>query len=96
MIFERIRLASSFCTRPYHCQIRNRPWQAQVKLPSSPSQLLFSHEIATIVSITLSHEMDCRLAIIRGLTETLKEGVDRNLSRFNQLVRNCCLSELLG
>jgi len=36
------------------------------------------------------------VAIIRGLIETLKEAVDRNLSRFNQLVRNCCFKWVVG
>lgn len=96
MIFEPIRLASSFCTAPYHCQIRNRPWQAQAKLPSSPSQLLFTCEIATIAVMAFSREMDCCLAILRALNEAWEEGVDRNLSWFNQLVNNCRSSWLLG
>ena len=35
--------------------------------------------------MTLSREMDCRLAILRALIEAWEEGVDRNLSWFNQL-----------
>lgn len=50
-----------------------------------PSPLLFTREIATIATTALSRELDCRLAILRGLIETLKEDVDRNLSWFNQL-----------
>jgi len=33
-------------------------------------------------------EMDCRLAILRALNEACEGVVDRNLSWFNQLVRN--------
>lgn len=36
--------------------------------------------------MTCARDMDCRLAILRGLIETWKEYVDRNLSWFNQLV----------
>lgn len=38
--------------------------------------------------MALSREMECRQAILRGLIETWKEDVDRNLSWLNQLVRN--------
>lgn len=34
--------------------------------------------------------MDCRLAILREQIETWEEEVDKNLSRLNQLVSDCC------
>ncbi len=61
-----------------------RPW-----VPA-PSSLLFTREIATIAAMTLSPEVDCRLAIIRGLIEAWEEEDDKNLSGFNQLVSNRC------
>lgn len=36
------------------------------------------------------------IAILRGRIETWKEEVDRNLSWFNQLVRNCCFKWVVG
>lgn len=46
--------------------------------------------------MTLSREMDCRLAILRGRIETWKEDVDRYLSWFNELVNNNCFVWTVG
>ncbi|EOD53370.1 hypothetical protein G113_20012 [Aeromonas molluscorum 848] len=65
----------------------------QARLPplsSSPQFAAFTREIATIAAMTLSPEVDCRLAIIRGLIEAWEEAVDKNLNRFNQLAGNRC------
>ncbi|BBR09905.1 hypothetical protein WP3S18E02_15660 [Aeromonas caviae] len=43
-----------------------------------------------------SREMDCRLAILRGRIETLKEEIDKNLSWFNELVNNNCFVWTVG
>ncbi len=46
--------------------------------------------------MTLSPEVDCRLAIIRGLIEAWEEAVDKNLSQFNQLGNNRCFQWAIG
>lgn len=46
--------------------------------------------------MTLSPEVDCRLAIIRGLIEAWEEAVDKNLSWFNELVNNNCFVWTVG
>lgn len=54
-----------FATRCVNLQKpRYRPWV------TAPSLLLLTCEIATIASMALSREMDCRLTILRGLIET--------------------------
>jgi hypothetical protein len=40
--------------------------------------------------------MDCRLTILREQIETWEEGVDKNLSRLNQLVSNLCFEPVVG
>lgn len=46
--------------------------------------------------MVLSRELDCRLAILRVLIEALDGVVDKNLSRFNQLVHNRCFEWAVG
>lgn len=65
-------------------------------LSFSSQSLPVTCAMPTIASMLFSREMDCRLDILRALNEAWEGVVDRNLSRFNQLVSNCRSSWLLG
>lgn len=63
---------------------------------SAPSPLLLTFAVSLIAAMTLPREMDCRLAILREQIETWEEGVDKNLSRLNLLVSDCCVMPAVG
>lgn len=101
-MLERIRFPSSFCSKHYHCvktQIKSQLWRATTRLPplsSSPQCVAFHlRDSNNRFHDTLPRDR-LLLAILRGRIETWKEGVDRNLSWFNQLVINSCFEWALG
>ena len=67
-----------------------RPWV------SAPGPLLLTFAVSLIAATTLPREMDCRLTILREQIETWEEGVDKNLSRLNQLVSNLYFEPVVG